>query len=134
MKPNTNKLNKKQIELEQLLANCLAKSDIWFAEKSTKTTKYAPKLATLKLLKLVNHHYNNSERNFYLSSSYRPVTTSQQYDEYAEFSVVNIFKHFNETEIAFWFDQRYKNEKCGFVSKEDCQTYCNWLNNNKLVE
>lgn len=74
--------------------------------------------------------------NLYKSDSYdkkfiiTPKYDSDNYDKnYSELKISYVFETFNPTEIK---DIKLKYDcYIGFKSKEECQKYCNWLNENK---
>lgn len=64
----------------------------------------------------------------YLSSSYQPNKEyAASYDCYSEFHIERVFERFNDETIEYHKNKRY-GERLAFESKEECQKYCNWLN------
>jgi regulator of replication initiation timing len=95
-------------------------------------SKYIPALSTISLIEFGkrNSRYS-SERKFYLSRSYSPPENRLDYDyEYQEFKIYHVVDEFNENTIELHENKKYS-ERLGFRSKEECQKYCDWLNQNK---
>lgn len=95
---------------------------------------YEPALATLQtLIYRVKPSKYISERKYYMydSKSYKP-TNSWNYDDYswAEFRILHIVDYFDDHTVQLHNDKTY-NEKLGFKTKEECQKYCDWLNEQK---
>jgi len=91
--------------------------------------KYIPKIATLNLIKFSrkNSKYQ-SERKFYLSKTYSPGK-SHDYDDfdYREFRIQHIINEFTEETKELYGELNY-GEKLGYIAKEQCQIYCDWIN------
>lgn len=70
----------------------------------------------------------SSDRNFYLSRTYIPGHNRSSYDyDYQEFKIHHVIDKFDETIIELHEKKSYS-EKLGFRNKEECQKYCDWLN------
>ena len=93
-------------------------------------SKYVPGLSEIKLIKFSKRDSRySSERKFYLSRSYSPIPSRRSdYDDYQEFKIYHVINEFDESIIKLHKNKEYS-ERLGFRSKEECQKYCNWLNN-----
>lgn len=98
-----------------------AKIDYW----------YEPSMATLKTLKYcVKPSEYLSERKYYINNykAYKPSDYSycDNYN-YAEFNIFHVVDQFDDNTIKLHNEAEYT-EKIGFKTKEECQKYCEWLN------
>lgn len=92
-------------------------------------SRYVPALSEITLIQFGkrNSRYS-SDRKFYLSKTYKPGNNRSEYDyDYQEFKIYHVVNEFNEGITELHESKRY-GEKIGFINKEDCQKYCNWLN------
>lgn len=102
-------------------------------ECSTPIYKYVPDTSELSLIKFNKKDSNyQSDRKFYLSASYTP---SKEYREsydysYNEFKLCQIVDKFSDDVKALHGTKNY-GTKIGFKNIEECQKYCDWLNENK---
>lgn len=64
----------------------------------------------------------------YLKSSYEPNKEyADAYDCYCEFRIDRVFETFTDEAIEYHKNKQY-GERLAFESKEECQKYCDWLN------
>lgn len=105
--------------------------------KTTKTectcakylSKYVPAISTINLIKFYKRDSRySSERRFYLTRSYSPPDNNYDDYSYQEFKIYHIVDEFNEGIIELHENKKY-GEKLGFRNIEECQKYCDWLNN-----
>lgn len=90
---------------------------------------YEPNLATLKTLRyVVKPSRYRSERKYYMSDSkaYIPNDRYRDYG-YEEFKILHIVDIFDDDVLDLRNDLGF-GEKIGFKTKEECQKYCDWLN------
>jgi regulator of replication initiation timing len=98
--------------------------------------KYKPYMTTEQTIKIYKRNSNySSERRFYFTKSYIPSKNSYSYDDsYSEFKIGHVVDVFDDNTKKIYEDLRY-GEKLGFRNKDECQKFCNWLNeNNKDYE
>ena len=95
-------------------------------------SKYVPAISVTTMIKFSKRDSRySSERKFYFSRSYSPSKDRNSYDyDYQEFKIYHVVNEFNESIIELHKNKSY-GERLGFKSKEECQKYCNWLNNGK---
>ena len=73
----------------------------------------------------------SDKKKIFFTKNYEPNKDyAEAYDYYSEFRIENIFDDFNDDVIAYHNGKRY-GEKIAFRSKEACQKYCDWLNEEK---
>lgn len=92
--------------------------------------KYVPAIGTISVIKFSkNNSRYNSERKFHLTRMYSPPSDRRKHYDYdfQEFGIYHIFDAFNENVIELDENKKYS-EKLGFRSEEECQKYCDWLN------
>lgn len=64
----------------------------------------------------------------YITRSYEPSKDqADAYECYCDFRINKVFDKFNDDVKKYHEDKRY-GEKIGFESKDECQKYCDWLN------
>ena len=69
-----------------------------------------------------------SELRAYLRKSYQPNRNfADAYDCYAEFYIDKVFNKFDDDTKEYHKTKRY-GERLAFKTKEECQKYCDWLN------
>lgn len=91
--------------------------------------KYVPEISELSLIKFNKKDSRyQSDRNFYLSKSYTPSKDSSYDYSYNEFRLEHIVNEFNDDIKELYKNKKY-NTEIGFRTKEECQKYCDWLNN-----
>lgn len=96
------------------------------------TMSYEPQLATLQTLKYcVKPSKYQSERKYYMADweTYQPRIPYDDYG-YCEFKILHIVDIFDDDTIDLRNDLKY-GEKIGFKSKEECQKFCDWLNDER---
>jgi hypothetical protein len=94
---------------------------------------YVPEISELSLIKFNKKDSRyQSDRKFYLSKSYTPSKNSRYSDDYCynEFKLCEVVNEFNDSIKELHEDKKYGTE-IGFKSKEECQKYCDWLNENR---
>ena len=100
-------------------------------ECAKKIRRFSPALTYETVIKFSKKDSRyQSDRIFYFSRSYEPSKDSSYYDRdysYSEFKIGYIVDEFNDKVIELREGLRY-GEKLGFRSKEECQKYCDWLN------
>lgn len=92
-------------------------------------TRYEPNLATLQTLKYnVKPSRYHSERKYYINDykAYEPDNRYRDYG-YEEFKIIHIVDIFDDDTLDLGNNLSW-GEKIGFKSKEECQKYCDWLN------
>lgn len=90
---------------------------------------YEPNTATFAtLIYCVKPSRYSSERKIFIKdwSLYKPNVTYDDYG-YGDFRILHIINTFNDDVIEL-HEARSYGEKLGFKTKEECQKYCNWLN------
>lgn len=90
---------------------------------------YEPKIATVGTLQYrVKPSRYNSERKYYVDK-YKVYNPDSRYDDYgyADFKILHIVDVFDDDTIDLRNTLSY-GEKIGFKTEEECQKYCNWLN------
>jgi hypothetical protein len=91
--------------------------------------KYVPEISELSLIKFNKKDSRyQSDRNFYFSRSYTPSKNSNYDYSYNEFKLDHIVDEFNDDTKELYENKKY-NAEIGFKTKEECQKYCDWLNN-----
>lgn len=97
---------------------------------ATTLSKYVPGLSTISMIKFNKKDSRySSDRKFYLSRTYSPPNNRSNYDyDYQEFKIYHVVDEFNEG-IVELHENKSHGEKLGFRSKDECQKYCDWLNN-----
>jgi len=95
--------------------------------------KFVPEASELSLIKFNKRDSRyQSERKFYISKTYIPSKDSSYRDDYSynEFKLCQIVDEFNE-DIKLLHEEKEYNTKIGFIIKEECKKYCDWLNSTK---
>lgn len=95
---------------------------------------YEPQETYISMLKYkVKDSNYKSERYYSLDRSYQ--NTKSSYDDYSynSFDITFVFDKFND-EVIERHKQLGYNKHIGFKTKEECQKYCNWLNDKKNTE
>jgi len=95
--------------------------------------KFVPEASELSLIKFNKRDSRyQSERKFYISKTYIPSKESSYRDDYSynEFKLCQIVNEFNE-DIKLLHEEKEYNTKIGFIIKEECKKYCDWLNSTK---
>lgn len=94
-------------------------------------TKYKPCKTEEQVIKFYKKNSNySSERRFYFAKSYTPSKNSSYYDDaYSEFKIKHIIDEFNDGIKEIYKDLHY-GEKLGFRNIDECQKFCDWLNEN----
>lgn len=93
-------------------------------------SKYIPNLSSITMIRFNKRDSRySSDRRFYLAETYSPSGRRGDYDyDYQEFKILHVIDAFDETIIELHENKTY-GERLGFRSKEECQKYCDWLNN-----
>lgn len=93
-------------------------------------SRYIPNSSFINMIKFNKRDSRySSDRKFYLSRTYVPGHNRSSYDyDYQEFKIYHVVDKFDETIIELHNNKSY-GEKIGFRNKEECQGYCDWLNN-----
>lgn len=90
--------------------------------------KYIPEICEIQSIRFYKKDSNyQSERKFYFTSSYSPSTKSDYNYDYDDFNLYNIVDKFTESTKELHKDKRYATV-IGFKTQEECQKYCDWLN------
>lgn len=99
-------------------------------ECSQRIYYYEPKIATASTLQYrIKPSRYNSERKYYVDK-YKAYRPDSRYDDYgyADFKILHIVDIFDDDTIDLRYTLSY-GEKIGFKTEEECQKYCDWLNN-----
>lgn len=92
--------------------------------------KYVPEFSELSLIKFNKKDSRyESDRKFYLSKSYAPSKDYSNRNDYSynDFNLCQVANEFNDSIKELHKTKRY-GTKIGFKSIEECQKYCDWLN------
>jgi len=94
-------------------------------------SRYVPKTSELTTIKLHKEHSRYlSDRKFYLYAC-REQNPDKSYDYgSSDFSLTFVRDNFDEEIIEYHAKKKY-GEKIGLRSQEECQKYCDWLNEQK---
>lgn len=93
------------------------------------TSYYKPNIATINTLRYyVKPSRYHSERKYYMND-YRLYDPTDRYTDYgyADFKILHIVDIFDDDTIDLRKSLSY-GEKIGFKTEEECQKYCDWLN------
>ena len=96
--------------------------------------KYIPETSELTVIKFGKRDSEyQSKREFYLSKTYTPSKNSRYSNDYSynEFRIYQIADEFSDNTKVLHEDKKY-NTEIGFRTKEECQKYCDWLNEKNL--
>lgn len=94
---------------------------------------YEPQETWINVLKYkVKDSNYQSERYYRLEKHHQYTGASRYYDDcsYSDFHIQFVYDEFCDDVIEKHEHLRWR-EYIGFKSKEECQKYCDWLNNNK---
>jgi len=96
-------------------------------ECSNRLYSYEPEISQVKKIKIAKKDsYYRSDRNFFLTKTFIPSDSSNDYS-HGELSIGHVVTIFCEETKILHNDKKY-GEKIAFTSKEECQKYCDWLN------
>ena len=117
------KISAKYPNGEVITKDCLCAKNLY---------RYVPKTSELKTIKLQkkNSRYS-SDRSFYLYACREQ--NSDSYNDYggsSEFKLTFVRDAFDD-EVKEYHEQKKYGEKVGLRSQEECQKYCDWLNEQK---
>jgi regulator of replication initiation timing len=89
---------------------------------------YVPEICTVEHTKFNKRDGGyHSDRKFYFTKSYFPSSNSNYDYDYMEFNLLHTITNFNE-EVKEIHKEKGYGTVIGFISKEECQKYCDWLN------
>jgi hypothetical protein len=94
-------------------------------ECNKRYTYYKP--VKTKIISLWLHKDGWNNRPFTISAKYQDTRDDEHY---CDFKILEIIDKFNEEEVKSYNPSTYGNST-GFLSKEECKKYCDWLNKDR---
>ena len=87
-------------------------------------------LEAVQFHKAIHPRYSEGKK-FYFKKEYIPNKKfSDAYETYREFHIDNTYDEFND-DVKYYHKHKGYGNRISFRSKEECQKYCDWLNENK---
>jgi len=113
------------------------KESVQACECSGMINTYEPRLSEISYLKIAKRDSRyRSDRAFHITRSYEPNKESRNfYSDYSyrEWQIEHIVSEFCDETKQLHEDKNY-GVKIAFISQEECQKYCDWLNLNEQYD